>query len=461
MSDIVLDWADGQPVSRRFGDVYFSRDGGLAETRHVFLDGNRLSARFAALPEHAVFTIGETGFGTGLNFLAAWQLFETTAPARCRLHFVSTEIDPLSATELASALALWPELRPWAQPLLAQYGALPPAWHRFQFRGGRIVLTLLVGDARETLPRLDARVDAWFLDGFSPARNPELWSDALFRAMSQASRDGTTVATYSSAGAVRRGLEAAGFRMDKIAGFGRKREMLRGTFVSTARGGSVAPWLRRPAPLASRPRTAIVIGAGLAGTAAAASLARRGVDVTLVEREDHVAAGASGNPQGMLYINPSAHGTVLTQLLLGGLGFTLRELAAHLPDDATAWSRCGVLALAHDAEEALRQQALAALGWPTGFSRVVDRAEAGALAGVPLPTGGLFYDGGWVHPPALCAALARIASTCDPRTARWRWSATTVSGMCAPRTARRCAPIWSSSRRPVTRGRWARRRRCH
>ena len=293
----LLDWQDGQPVSRRFGDVYFSRASGIDETRHVFLAGNRLAQRFAALTADAVFGIGETGFGTGLNFLCAWRLFDQTAPPGARLHFVSAELDPLPAHELEAALALWPELAHWRTALLLQYGALPPGWHRFVFDGGRVMLTLVVGDARETLAQLDARVDAWFLDGFSPAKNAELWEPGVLRAVADHSRPGATFATYTCAGAVRRGLEQAGFRVEKSAGFGPKREMLRGELAAV--GGA-------PAQDSLVGREAIVVGGGLAGTSAARSLAQRGWHVQLIERHSQLAAGASGNPQGILYARLSA-----------------------------------------------------------------------------------------------------------------------------------------------------------
>src|SRR5574343_853593 len=163
-----LDWDDqGQPLSRTFGEVYFSRASGLEETRHVFLAHNRLAERFAALPAGGRLVIGETGFGTGLNFLCAWQLFEQSAPAMARLHFVSVEKYPLTRDDLERALALWPELEPWAAQLLAQYHAVHAGFPRFVFAGGRVVLTLLVGDVLDCLPQLDAAIDAWFLDGFS------------------------------------------------------------------------------------------------------------------------------------------------------------------------------------------------------------------------------------------------------------------------------------------------------
>lgn len=403
----MIDWVDGQPYSPRFGDVYFSRASGIDETRHVFLEGNRLVDRFAALAPGAAFAIGEIGFGTGLNFLSAWRAFEVGAPSGCRLHFVSTELWPLSPGDLRRALALWPQLEPFATRLLEQWDDQPRGWQRFVFDQGRATLTLLVGDARATIPQLDGVVDAWFLDGFAPAKNPESWSPELMLAISAHSRAGTTCATYSSAGDVRRALQAAGFRVEKTPGFGPKREMLRGTCESPAGQAYRAPWLQRPVA-ATAPRDAIVIGGGVAGTAAAASLAARGLDVALIERHDRIAAEASGNAQGVLYAKFSPHDTALTRLLVAGLQFSLREIVRRLPEDGTAWSRCGVLQLAHDAAEIRRQSELASQDWPPTFLRPVDRAAATAMAGVAVATGGLLLErAGWVHPPALCAALAR------------------------------------------------------
>jgi tRNA 5-methylaminomethyl-2-thiouridine biosynthesis bifunctional protein len=403
----MIDWVDGQPYSPEFGDVYFSRASGMDETRHVFLEGNRIVERFAALGPDDGFAIGETGFGTGLNFLCAWRAFRDSAPVAARLHFVSTELLPLSTADLGRALSLWPELEPLGTQLLVQWDDQPRGWQRFVFDGGRVVLTLLVGDARETLPQLDGLIDAWFLDGFAPSKNPELWTPQLMQAISAHSHAGTTCATYSSAGAVRRALQAAGFRVEKAPGFGPKREMLRGVCQSPASRLYRAPWLQRPVT-ASVPRDAVVIGAGLAGTAAAASLAARGVDVALIERHGTIAQEASGNAQGVLYAKFSPHDTALTRLLVAGMQFSLREIDRRLPEDGSTWSRCGVLQLEHDAAEVRRQSGLARQVWPATFLRSVDRAVAETLAGVAVETGGLFLErAGWVHPPALCAAFAR------------------------------------------------------
>ncbi|MDC7830609.1 MULTISPECIES: bifunctional tRNA (5-methylaminomethyl-2-thiouridine)(34)-methyltransferase MnmD/FAD-dependent 5-carboxymethylaminomethyl-2-thiouridine(34) oxidoreductase MnmC [Pseudomonas] len=395
-----LDWdASGQPLSRTYGDVYFSRASGLEETRYVFLQQNRLAERFAALAPREVFTIGETGFGTGLNFLCAWQLFATLAPREARLHFVSVERFPLTAADLAQALALWPELASYSAALQRQYLAIHPGFQRLVLEDGRVTLTLLVGDVLERLPELDARCDAWFLDGFAPAKNPEMWTPALFAELARLSHAGTTLATFTCAGFVRRGLNEAGFAMAKVPGFGHKREMLAGALERPVTSAAV-PWYARP-PRPQGPRTALVIGAGLAGCATAASLARRGWQVRVVERHGAPAQEASGNPQGVLYLKLSAHDTPLSRLILDGFGLTLRELQA-LPRGA-AWSPCGVLQLALTDKDAQRQAQLAA-HFPVDLLQPLDSEATSDTAGIGLTAGGLFFpEGGWVHPPALCA----------------------------------------------------------
>ncbi|NMY40007.1 bifunctional tRNA (5-methylaminomethyl-2-thiouridine)(34)-methyltransferase MnmD/FAD-dependent 5-carboxymethylaminomethyl-2-thiouridine(34) oxidoreductase MnmC [Pseudomonas sp. WS 5013] len=405
MSDLrnaQLDWNDqGQPLSRQFGDVYFSRDDGLGETRHVFLAGNDLPARFAALPAGARLVIGETGFGTGLNFLCAWQLFDQLAPADACLHFVSVEKYPLTAADLQRALALWPELAPWSGQLLEQYRAIHPGFQRLVLDGGRVVLTLLIGDALQMLPQLDARIDVWFLDGFAPDKNPQMWTPPLFQELARLSAPGASLATFTSKGKVRRDLIEAGFAMRRAPGYGKKWEILCGRFEGHAPAAE-KPWHARP----PRPevREALVIGAGLAGCATAASLAARGWQVTLLERHEAVAQEASGNPQGVLYLKLSAHGTALSQLVLAGFGHT-RRLLQHL-QQGRDWDACGVLQLAFDAPEAGRQAKLAE-AFPADLLHSLSREQAEARAGVALPAGGLFYpDAGWVHPPALCRQLA-------------------------------------------------------
>ncbi|MGE8147478.1 bifunctional tRNA (5-methylaminomethyl-2-thiouridine)(34)-methyltransferase MnmD/FAD-dependent 5-carboxymethylaminomethyl-2-thiouridine(34) oxidoreductase MnmC [Pseudomonas frederiksbergensis] len=399
-----LDWDDqGRPYSRVFDDVYFSDLSGLDETRYVFIEQNRLKERFAALPADGRMVIGETGFGTGLNFLCAWQLFEEQAVAGARLHFVSVEKYPLTAPDLKRALALWPELKPFADQLLAQYVAIHQGFQRLVLDNGRVTLTLLIGDALEQLPQLDAQIDAWFLDGFAPAKNPDMWTAELFAELARLAAPDSTISTFTSTGWVRRLLNAAGFKMKRTPGIGHKWEILRGAFLGwpadVAAPTPAKPWFTRPAPYNGE-RHALVIGAGLAGCASAASLAARGWQVSLMERHADIAQEASGNPQGVLYLKLSAHGTALSQLIVSGFGHTRRVLE-HL-HRGVDWDGCGVLQLAFNAKEAERQAQLAA-AFPADLLHVLDQAQAETRAGIALAHGGLFYpEGGWVHPPALC-----------------------------------------------------------
>lgn len=395
-----IDWDDlGRPTSRHYGDVYFAASG-LEETRHVFIDQNDLTARFGALADGQRLVIGETGFGTGLNFFCAWQLFAEHATPGARLQFISVEKYPLSHADLSRALALWPALAPYTQPLLAQYVGIHQGFQRLVFDGGRVTLTLLIGDVLEQLPQLDAQVDAWFLDGFAPAKNPEMWTPELFAELARLAAPGSTLGTFTSTGWVRRGLIAVGYKMKRIPGIGKKWEVLRGVFEGPVPAPAVAkPWFARP-PRPEGERHALVIGAGLAGCATAASLAARGWRVSLLERHDAVAREASGNPQGVLYLKLSAHGTALSQLILSGFGHT-RRLLEQL-QRGRDWDACGVLQLAFDDKEGQRQAQLADAFDPQ-LLKVLDRDAAQAVAGVALPSGGLYFqEGGWVHPPALC-----------------------------------------------------------
>lgn len=401
-----LDWDDqGRPRSRVFDDVYFSDQSGLDETRYVFLEQNRLAERFAALSAGGRLVIGETGFGTGLNFLCAWQLFEQHAVAGARLHFVSVEKFPLSPADLQRALALWPELKPFSDQLLKHYVAIHQGFQRIVLDHGRVTLTLLIGDALEQLPQLDGQIDAWFLDGFAPAKNPEMWTAELFAELARLAAPGSTISTFTSTGWVRRLLNAAGFKMKRTPGIGHKWEILRGEFLGWPEGvappAAAKPWFARPTPLTGD-RRALVIGAGLAGCATAASLAARGWQVSLLERHGAVAQEASGNPQGVLYLKLSAHGTALSQLIVSGFGYTRRLLETL--QRGTDWDDCGVLQLAFNEKERERQAQLAA-AFPEDLLQWLDQPEAQARAGIGLAHGGLYYpEGGWVHPPALCQA---------------------------------------------------------
>ncbi|NOS96273.1 MAG: tRNA (5-methylaminomethyl-2-thiouridine)(34)-methyltransferase MnmD [Methylotenera sp.] len=236
IDNAIIEWKQGQPFASAFQDVYFSSDNGLLETNYVFLQGNNLATRWQQ-HNFQTFTITETGFGTGLNFLCVAKLWLETAPKNAILKFISVEKYPLTLSDITTALQLWPELTTLSAPLLAQYATLIDT-KSISLYDNRIELNLLIGDATEQLTHLQHQTDAWFLDGFSPAKNPDMWQPALFKRMAKLSHLNTTFATFSSAGIVRRGLMFAGFKVNKRAGFGKKREMIDGYFVGNQNDSS-------------------------------------------------------------------------------------------------------------------------------------------------------------------------------------------------------------------------------
>ncbi|RUR53024.1 bifunctional tRNA (5-methylaminomethyl-2-thiouridine)(34)-methyltransferase MnmD/FAD-dependent 5-carboxymethylaminomethyl-2-thiouridine(34) oxidoreductase MnmC [Vreelandella populi] len=398
-----LTWSDTSPHSDAFDDVYFSREGGLAETEHVFLNTNRLPERFAAWENTRAFVIGETGFGTGLNMLCAWACFEQHAPTTARLHLLSTEKYPLDQASLERALRAWPSLAGYSQVLCAQWPEPVSGVHRLHL-SERVTLDLHYGDTTERLALLDGQVDAWFLDGFAPSKNPQMWQPELFEAMAARSRPGATFATFTCAGIVKRGLKAAGFAWKKVPGCGRKREILAGMIETppddTRRASTT--WFTPPAPLPTQ--HVAVIGAGIAGCCMAAALAKRGIKVSVIER-DAPGAGASGNRQGALYVKLAAETNHQSRFYLSGLLYSQRWLSQL--GSTELWQPCGVVQLATNAKEAKRQQRFSE---QHALPESVVAPLTGGLsetAGVAIDAEhGLFYpQAGWVRPKALCEHL--------------------------------------------------------
>ena len=302
------------PVSGEFGDVYFSHADGLAESRHVFLQNSQLPERLANLAVKQCFTIAELGFGTGLNLLATWQLWRqlrATHPhlASARLHFITTEKHPIPRSDLAQTLGLWaqraPELAVLIEQLFASYPPLIAGCHRLNFIEDNLILDIWLGDASASLANLGFEpaikcpyIDAWFLDGFAPSCNETLWAESIFNQMQRLSHAGTTAATYSCAGIVKRGLQSQGFVIKKVKGFGRKREMLTAVMSEISSLDEPISDLSNE----STPNHTIVIGAGVAGLLTAWTLASRGIKVTILDKNAPL-SGASGNPRALLAPN--------------------------------------------------------------------------------------------------------------------------------------------------------------
>ncbi len=226
---------EGAPHSILFDDKYFCQENGLAESQYIFCENNYLKERWSRLAAKVseIFIIGETGFGSGLNFLCAWKLWDEVSPKNQILHYISIEKYPLSKKDLTQSLDVWSQLKPYAQQLINQYNPSNDSIQTLEFSNKTIRLTIIFKDILEALsdfPNVQP-VDAWFLDGFAPAKNPDMWSNTVFSYMKNLSIKGTTLATFTVAGNVRRGLNNHGFKTVKIKGFGRKRHMLQGTFL--------------------------------------------------------------------------------------------------------------------------------------------------------------------------------------------------------------------------------------
>ena len=401
-----LDWQTTAPASRQFGDIYFNSDGGLEETHHVFLQANGLPERWR---ERRHFVIAETGFGTGLNFLATLALWQAHAAAAAQLHFISVEKHPLSPADLGKTLSAWPSLQPFADELIEVYPPLVHGHHTRSLLGGRVTLTLMFGDAADMYGELHSGmgVDAWFLDGFAPSKNPGMWSDALFGQIARLSTKDTTFSTFTAAGAVRRGLQAVGFDIEKQPGFGRKREMIRGTFRGCQPLPSPRPWFDlsnlAPPPAA---KTAVVIGAGLAGCASAWALARRGWRVTLIERHPHIAAEASGNHSGVVMPRLTADMSAEGRFYLAAFLHASHQLDSLKATGAPlSWQRSGVIQQMPPA--ALDK--LLALQLPETVISALDPRSATARAGTHLNSTAAFYPlAGWLSPPQLCRQLLHL-----------------------------------------------------
>lgn len=408
----------GTPVASEFDDVYFSNANGLEETRYVFIDNNQLTERWSQ-HESECFVVAETGFGTGLNFLAcvlAFVHFRQNQPdARLRrLHFISTEKYPLSIDDLKRALAHWPTLEDFARQLTQQYPEHIAGCHRMVFEQGCVRLDLWFGDIHQSLPSVmntpQGYVDAWFLDGFAPSKNPDMWSTDLFTQMARLSRHNATFATFTAAGFVKRGLQAAGFEVQKRPGFGRKRDMLAGKLATPPQcRGLTFPWCRLPV---SHRQSIAVIGAGMAAANIAASLAERGVACDIYCAADNLADGASGNPQGGFY--PQLHVEPSNASVIQATSFLYaRRAYQRLLENGYGFSHafCGVLLAGFTEAVQERQQKLLTSGhWPAALVQGLSPQQATHQAGLDIPYPSMLIPmGGWISPPELVASLCAYA----------------------------------------------------
>ena len=426
-----ISWqTDGTPVSQHYGDVYFSRSHGLEESSHVFLNGNQLAERWQQLPKDAHFIIIETGFGTGLNFLDAWQLWRATASSSARLHYISIEKHPLPIPDITRALSQWPQLEPLARALLRDFPPALPGIHPLQLDDD-LRLSLGFGDIIDVLADIcdcdhpllrgisSIAADAWFLDGFAPAKNPQMWTQAVFDHIASLSKPGTSFATFTAAGQVKRGLQAAGFAVNKTPGFGRKRDMLCGDYGAPAlpepatvpRRNIVPAWHCSTQGDSFKDKRAVVIGAGLAGCHTARALADSGWQVTVLEQAAQSASAASGNPSGILYTRLSHKDSDQAEFALSSYLYACRHYHAYFDrqllcsgDDGLL---NGMLQLGFNAKE---RDNIEGIGQRyQNFEQIVrhvSATEASELSGIEIADPALFFPAsGWLKPRRVCRIL--------------------------------------------------------
>ncbi|HIF9390808.1 TPA: FAD-dependent 5-carboxymethylaminomethyl-2-thiouridine(34) oxidoreductase MnmC [Photobacterium damselae] len=458
IENAVLDWNElGTPVSNDFDDVYFSNANGLEETRYVFLQQNGLPDRWNDFSRRR-FVVAETGFGTGLNFLALWQQFkafraENPDATVKELHFISFEKFPVTLDDLKKAHLSWPELSDLAQQLHAHYPPAVADCHRIILEDGLITLDLWFGDIQDCMPQVwtgdEGIVDAWFLDGFAPSKNLAMWNLDVYKGMRNLARSGCTLATFTAAGFVRRELIEAGFEMKKAKGFGHKREMLTGTIGERTAPSNTKPWYhisaRAENDTAQTLNDIAIIGGGIASAATALSLVRRGQTVTLYCKDEKPAQGASGNKQGAVYPLLNGNHNALSRFFAPAFVFAHQfvEQAAQNSQFDHDW--CGVVQLAfgekmgeegnigregNTGEEGkegikggegekgaemrnkqrIKLDKMLAGGFPNELICALDHQQTHKITGVETGFDGVNYPlGGWLCPKELTRALIEQA----------------------------------------------------
>lgn len=426
-----IEWRNGTPFSLDFEDFYYHSgqpftENGLRETEYIFLQQNKLQQRWSQLCQsntfNKSFVIGETGFGTGLNFLCACDLWLKTAPEDWCLLFISTELKPINKEVLIDIYQSWGTLSERCDELIEQYPELLPGTHTISLANGRIKLYLMLGEGNEKLQQIaqsaepqlanyaKCGVDAWFLDGFAPAKNPQLWSQTIFETVASLSNKDATFATFTSASQVRKGLANAGFTVQKVAGFGRKRESLTGHYNDPKKifKLSTTHWYLNQSPPVNKSKQVVVLGAGIAGCTTAVALSQKGFDVTVIDRHPIAGQEGSGNHQAIVYPRLSVQHDQLPRINLTAMLLASRYYQPLWKQGLGA--QCGVLLLPtgnQDEEDFF--QIGKRFKKDRSLVRLVDNQEICLLSGINLNAAmGLFFPGlGWLPPSLVCQTLLK------------------------------------------------------
>lgn len=377
----------GALFSEQFQDIYFSKAGGFAESTHVFIHGNQLLERWKNTER---FVIAELGFGTGLNFVNTIKHWQTHAPATVQLHYISCEYYPLEKKLLEKFWQQFPEYQQISAKLLARLPSALPGFHRVNFPEFNCSLTLLLGEATAMYRQLEAKVDAWFLDGFSPAKNPELWNEELFREVSRLTKHTGTIASYSVAHVAQRNLAACGFHLEKQKGFAEKKEMLVGKKL-----GEVG------AQINTSEKSAIIVGGSLAGCSTAHALAQRGWKVSILEKRSLAQLSANHDITGITYPLLSSDWNTQTHLYCNGMLYTLHLLhLLNAKNPQQIFQQCGMKILATRPREQERFLKLQHFAWiPEDFMQFLPKKSLENFDTVSLT------QAAWIKPSALISHL--------------------------------------------------------
>ncbi len=402
-----LEWQASTPVNKHFNDPYFSLANGLAETNYVFIQHNGLPDKWK---KHQNFVIAETGFGTGLNFLVTAQHWVDSQNDDSHLTYYSIEKYPLSSIDLAKSLENWPQFKTISQELLTLYPDKLPGFHQLEFTQEKITLVLMFDDVLPMLKNLQSKVDCWYLDGFSPAKNPEMWSLALCEQLALLSHEDTSFATFSAASIVRRNLQTVGFDVKKTPGFGKKREMLSGHFFrGYAKIKDLTPWFSVKNTPIKPVKEVTIIGGGLAGLTCAWMLSQEGVNCTLLESEDSLASGASGNAAGIVMPRFSLDLNLESQFYISSFLFSVSCLnRLKKGSNDLCWKQSGVLQFVSPQ----RIDRIKQLNFPGSFLQYFNQAQASVQADIKLTQGGIYFPkAGYVNAGQLCRVLKMAAGS--------------------------------------------------
>ena len=378
--------------SEEFDDLYSSAKGAVAECNHVFIKGNNLNERFENLGENSKFYIGEIGFGIGINFLTTCKSWLDHTKQNQVLEFYSFDKYLFRLSDFKTLNVSCPDLKEYISELERNYPRNIQGAQKISLFGGRIILNLIIGEIDNTQEyiKLMDKVDAWYFDGFSPSKNPDLWSIKLFKCIHKSCHENTTFSTYTSSGLVKNNLTESGFNHSRAMGFSDKRHMLKGTVDTQLKKNT------------SNTKVA-VIGSGIAGCVLSYTLAKKGIEVDLYEKSDSICSGASSHELLVTYPRLSAHDTAFGSFTLHSYIFAT-NFYKQLKTDT--WKKTGVIILNHDAATEKRQSSLLEKRADGEIYRYIDPDEASELSGIDIKLNGLIYeDAGYILPEEMCKFL--------------------------------------------------------